>query len=542
MCQPARQTSTDTPQHWHCALQSLGALVAVWAIFIFAVQEYTTGSNYPLSAGKAVGSRVVRCLLDLLACGTVVLLLRGWILNVVLLGSSMALSVLVVYYEYFGRTLSFTTITHHFNEGWAVGAYAVGLLRWPSFSLIVLAAIALLILARWKNRHPIPRRRRFRLCALCAAGYALLAVVSTQFLDANRKLRTFATVDRLAMTNGYLLTWYGEWSYLDGEALLARALEAAKIKRDRLTPVEAPVPLDDKVVIIQVESLEFDVLGFELEDRSVMPFLRDLSRRCMLYRITPVHKSGSCDADFSMLMNLNSGGDVTPYAVPDFDFSRSIAVHARKAGYRSAFFHGNDRSFFNRGAAIDRMGFDLALFREDLESQYSLTSRHWGISDRDVLAVSSRLLNADAGRVLHFIITLTSHGPFNFLELRDRELFSTPANMREHYLNSMRFVDTQLKTYVGSLPEGSLVILYGDHASHVDYGQGSFTRGREYVPFLVCRVGADLARLQRTRGLDIAMSGELTTLDAAGYIWSLFRVSDSEDSARALEPVRSTPP
>ena len=542
MCQPARQTATSVPQHSHRALLSLATLVAVWVIFIFTVQEYTTGSNYPLSAGKAVGSRVVRCLLDLLACGTVVLLLRGWILNAALLGSSLALSVLVVYYEYFGRTLSWTTITHHYSEGWAVGAYAVRLLRWPSFSLIVLAAIALLILARWKNRHPISRRRRFRLCALCAAGYVLLAVLSTQFFDANRKLKTFATVDRLAMTNGYLLTWYGEWWYLDGEALLAQALEAAKIKHDRLTPVEAPVPLDDKVVIIQVESLEFDVLGFEFEDRPVMPFLRDLSRRSMFYRITPVHKSGSCDADFSMLMNLNPGSDVTPYAVPDFDFSRSIAVLARKSGYRSTFFHGNDRSFFNRGAAIDRMGFDLALFREDLESQYGLTSSHWGISDRDILAVSSQLLNAAAGRALHFIITLTSHGPFHFLEPQERELFPSPTNMRENYLNSMRFVDTQLKTYFGTLPEDTLVILYGDHASHVDYGQGSFTRGREYVPFLVCRVGGDLARLQRTRGLDIALSGELTTLDAAGYIWSLFRVSDSEDSASAVEPEESTPP
>ena len=73
MSQPARQTATDALEHSHRALLSLAALVAVWVIFIFAVQEYTTGSNYPLSTGKAFGSRVVRCLLDLLACSAVVL-------------------------------------------------------------------------------------------------------------------------------------------------------------------------------------------------------------------------------------------------------------------------------------------------------------------------------------------------------------------------------------------------------------------------------------------------------------------------------------
>jgi hypothetical protein len=517
-------------------------LVAAWAILLFAVQEYTTGSNYPLPAVKAVGSRVVRFLLDVLACGTFVLLLRGWHLYVALVGCTLSASVLVVYYEYFGRALTWTTITNYFSEGLSVGAYALYLLRWQSFSLIVLAALILLVLVRWMRRHPIPRRQRVTICASCAAGYVLMAIASTQQIDAIRKLRTFATVDRLAMTNGYLLTWYGEWRYLDGEVLLAQALEAAKIRHDRLTPVEVGVPLDDKVVIIQVESLEFDILEFDVGGQPAMPFLRDMSRRSMLYRITPVHESGSCDADFAMLMNLYPGRDVTPYAVPKFDFSRSIAAHAREAGYRSVFFHGNDRSFFDRGMAIDRMGFDLAMFREDLESRYGLTSSHWGISDRDLLSVSSGLLNNDPDPTLHFIITLTSHGPYHFLDPEERELFPRATNVREHYLNSMRFVDTQLRTYIGELPRGTLVILYGDHASHVDYGQGPFAKGREHVPFLVHKLGSDLAPLQVTRGREIAVSGDLTTLDAAGYVWSLFRARGSEGLERPTVPTGSPSP
>ncbi len=498
-------------------------LVVFWAMVLFCVQEYTTGSNYPLTATKAIGSRVVRFLLDVLACGSVVLLVRGWILQIVLLGSTVSLAVLMVYYEYFGRALTWTTITNHFGEGVAVGAYALDLVRWQSFSLIVAAAIMLVVLARRANRRPIPPRRRVTWGAVSAGLVALLAVISTQYIDPVRKLTTFGTVDRIAMTNGYLLTWYGEWRHLDGPALLSRAMKAAELKQNRLVPVEAPLLVGEKTVILQVESLDFAVVNVDMDDQPVMPFLRELSHRSMFFRISAIHESGSCDADFVMLMNLFPAGDVTPYAVPDFDFGSSLARLARGSGFRSVFVHGNDRSFFNRAAAIGRMGFDQMLFREDLESEHGLTSQHWGISDRDVLAVSSRLLREETGRALHFIITLTSHGPFNFLDTRERELFASPGNLREQYLNSMRYVDTQLRAYIGTLPKGTLIILYGDHSSHVDYGQPPPTRGREPVPLLIHRVGGDLAELQVTRGQAIATSGELTMLDVAGYIWSMFR-------------------
>jgi hypothetical protein len=66
------------------------------------------------------------------------------------------------------------------------------------------------------------------------------------------------------------------------------------------------------------------------------------------------------------------------------------------------------------------------------------------------------------------------------------------------------------------------VVLYGDHSSHVDYGQEPAPAGLEFVPFIVYEVGGDLARSQQTRDLDVARSGELTLLDAAGFVRSFF--------------------
>lgn len=526
-------TTTETMQPIHAqnlsrTVRDAVVLIFAWAIVIFVVQEYTTSSNYPLSLGNAVGSRVVRFTLDMLACGTIVLAVRGWFIHVVVVGWAVSALTVVVYYEYYAKTLSWTTISHHFAEGLSVGGYALELIHWPSFSLIVVAAVVLVYLARRTNRGSMPRLKRLNFLMCFGIGWLLFAFVSTLQIDRLKKLKTFGSVDRLAMTHGYFLTWLGEWWYLDADALLLRATEAARIEQNRLTPLEAPVSPGGKLSIVQVESLDYDVLACEVNGQPVMPFLKGLTARSYFYRIATIHRSGSCDADFVMLMNLNPAGDVTPYTVPGFDWSPSLAARVGRNGYRSVFLHGNDRSFFNRGLAIDRMGFDRVLFREELESRFGLISKHWGVSDRVLFNTSRDLLIGQSGHVMHFIITLTSHGPFHFLDREDCELFPYASSQREHYLNSMRYVDTQLAAYVHALPPGTVIVLYGDHTSHVEYGQNRQPRGREFVPLVIHKVGANLAKLQRTRELGIATSGELTLLDAAGFVWSMFPGDASE--------------
>jgi hypothetical protein len=515
-----------TPQH-ECTEAAGGrimpfiTLAVLWALLVFLVQEYTTGSNYPLSAAKTIGSRVVRFALDLLACGSLAFLVRGWLLHVLIGGWAVASSVLLMYHDYFGKALSWTTLSNHFSEGMALGPYVLDLLHWPSFLLTLVATVSLVLLGRRANRTSIDGSRRLKLGTVALGCLFVSSLASTQFIDKIAKLKSFGTVDRLAMTNGYVLSWIGEWWHLDGAALLLRANEAARRTQNRLTPLESPVQLGDSVVMIQVESLDYDVIDHEVGSEPVMPFLADLATQSMFFRIAAIHESGSCDADFVMLMNLYPAGDVTPYRVPGFDWSQSIVKHAASAGYLSTFFHGNDSSFFHRGSAILQMGFHRSFFREELEAQFNLASKNWGISDEDLLTTSRRLLVESTGRSLHFIITLTSHAPFHFVDQNNWELFPQAKSKSEHYLNSMRYVDTQLKAFVDGLPDGSMVILYGDHSSHVDYRQPVNTTGREYIPFLIHQVGQDLASQQRTRGQDIATSGELTLLDAAGYVWSL---------------------
>ena len=245
-------------------------LTLAWVAALFALQEYTTASNHPLTLSKAIGVRAVRALIDLLGCGTLVLLLRGRLLYLVLVLSACGALLLTVCFEYFGRTLSLMTIKNHFSEGVAVAKFAAHLLWWRPVTLVLLATTVLLALARWANRT-LPQHRCMRSIALFGAAYA--GVGSVAILRTDRMLRTFGTVDRMAMTYGYLLTWCGEYRYLDETVLLGKANEAASIGSDRITPAERQLPLPplteraNECAVAELRTNERQESGVELQEK-----------------------------------------------------------------------------------------------------------------------------------------------------------------------------------------------------------------------------------------------------------------------------------
>jgi hypothetical protein len=78
-----------------------------------------------------------------------------------------------------------------------------------------------------------------------------------------------------------------------------------------------------------------------------------------------------------------------------------------------------------------------------------------------------------------------------------------------------------------------MVILFGDHRARVSYSSTAGAGGDgpvEYVPFMIHRVGEQLATQQVSRTLPIAFSGELTILDAASYVHRLFKKESSNET------------
>ena len=100
------------------------------------------------------------------------------------------------------------------------------------------------------------------------------------------------------------------------------------------------------------------------------------------------------------------------------------------------------------------------------------------------------------------------------------EIFPDPRDPVERYLNSLRYLDGCLRDFVNQLPEGTTVVLYGDHTTSMrsEIFNSDIVDGKEYVGCLIYQKGRDLSALQQTRQLPVATSGSLNLLDVMNYL------------------------
>jgi phosphoglycerol transferase MdoB-like AlkP superfamily enzyme len=308
---------------------------------------------------------------------------------------------------------------------------------------------------------------------------------------------------------------------LDDETLLKRANAAARRTSDVFHDVPLLPGAFERVVALQVESLDSEAVDTQVAGGPLMPFLRALREQAAFTPIGPVHLTGSSDADFTFLLAVSPIGVVAPYKVPVFDYSGSVVGVANRLGYRTEAFHGNRGSFFSRRNAFRQMGFDAMNFAEDLQSRFAGES-YWGIPDDAILELAAERIRSGPVPSLTVLITLTTHSPYHWLIPADRELYPQPASVTEQYFNSMRYLDRCLEEFIEGLPDATLTFIYADHTSRLEY---PLVPGQEpveaaTVPFIVFVKGADSKWLQPH--FDAVRDRDPSLLDAAAYFHRYF--------------------
>ena len=287
-----------------------------------------------------------------------------------------------------------------------------------------------------------------------------------------------------------------------------------------MTPIETPIPIRRQLIIIQAESLDFNILGYHAFGHEVTPFLNGLRERSLFYRIAAARYNGSADVDFVMLNGVMPSMHITTYNIPNYPYDDALPQFLARFGCPTSVFHGNTGNFYNRRAAFDRMHFAHVHFKEEMVEQAGLPLGVWGVEDRHVLDYSTRLLQPIEGPVCHFIITLTTHTPYTLLGGREREIVADPQTMAQHYLNNMRYLDNQLRDYIAALGSATVVI-YSDHPADPAVAPEFVTdceETREFVPCFIHDTEIDLGLLQQSRGRGLAESGRLSLLDISNYL------------------------
>lgn len=239
------------------------------------------------------------------------------------------------------------------------------------------------------------------------------------------------------------------------------------------------------VLLVQVESLGWEVLNLEESGKAVTPFLNQLAQRVTVIKLKANHSgsAGSAGSDFQVLTGLRPSKSANVYLDRNFPWAQRLPETAMKNGFDFEMIHGNDSEFLHRATAYRAMG--VTHFRDPRSSKLAADTA-WGWSDRRLFGEALDSLETVGNtRSVKLIVTLSSHTPFNFVD----NGFIPGTDTRSRYLTSINYADHELGRFIERLSGKHLVVVWGDHESGALEAEATSHGGtEEYVPGFVFMV------------------------------------------------------
>jgi phosphoglycerol transferase MdoB-like AlkP superfamily enzyme len=243
-------------------------------------------------------------------------------------------------------------------------------------------------------------------------------------------------------------------------------------------------------VIIQVESMDSNVINKRYKDTYIAPYLNSLANKYIYYPyVMSYHKGGSTsDSEFSMINSIEPLDVFPAIKLSSYDYSNSLLKRLTKSSYKNVAFHGNSKVFFNRDSAFPKMGFD------EFYDVAGMNLKHvgWGAPDHELFKFASEKIKNQKEPYLAYIITMTSHGPFtNVSHYYHNNLYDDiNDNTVKGYFNSISYVDNSIKNFIEDMQserKNTYFFIIGDHTPNIDtepYKQASFTHEGKYFEFV----------------------------------------------------------
>ncbi len=257
------------------------------------------------------------------------------------------------------------------------------------------------------------------------------------------------------------------------------------------------------VLMVQVEAMQEFVIGAQLDGQPITPFLNRLQERGLYFANIYDQTAESSTSD-SEYLSLNSQHPLqqgaVAFRVAHHDFVALPHVFA-EAGYSALSAHAYLRGMWNRAFIHPRWGFERSLFKEEMGEGKVYG---WGLADHVFFERMVPVLASQARPWFAFLITLTSHGPYNYLPAKERKLKLGGLNGTQlgHYVQSMNYVDRALERFMTELEargvlEHTVVAIYGDHDSRMMFKPAD-VRGA------VSELGLSPERVDRLKRRDFA--------------------------------------
>ena len=228
------------------------------------------------------------------------------------------------------------------------------------------------------------------------------------------------------------------------------------------------------LIMIQVESLQSFVAGLRAGGAEVTPNINRLIDQSVYFPVVFSQTAAGNSSDSELMSNASLYPTSRGAAFMRFAGNSycSIGTELSSMGYSTVAFHGDRPGFWNRSHMYPALGFGRYVSMKDFRMEESIGL---GLSDRSFFKQSMGYIRElrDAGKPFFaFLVTLTSHYPFNFKKLteqtKDVPLGDAEGTLPGDYIRSIAYADEQIGNFLSDLEdEGlldeSIIVLYGDH-------------------------------------------------------------------------------
>lgn len=223
------------------------------------------------------------------------------------------------------------------------------------------------------------------------------------------------------------------------------------------------------LIVIQMESFQNFVIGRSYNGQELTPNLNKLLKKDTLYfdnYYQTLGKGNTSDAEFATLNSLYPVTERESYRLYVNNNYNGLPWLLWAKGYKTMAFHGNVRTFWNRGQMYPQEGFQQFYSQEYLDvTEVS----GFGITDKELFRQAVDILKEQTKPTFSFMVTVTNHIPYKLEEdLVDLKLRPEHENVFGHYLQAVHYADEAIGQFIADLKEAGLyentvIAMYGDH-------------------------------------------------------------------------------
>ncbi|MDP2055555.1 MAG: LTA synthase family protein [Acidobacteriota bacterium] len=225
------------------------------------------------------------------------------------------------------------------------------------------------------------------------------------------------------------------------------------------------------LVVIQVESLQAQMVDLRINRREVMPNLRKLRSTSVSFSrlFDQTGEGRTSDAEWMGLTSILPASHGAAAFIDEDNHLVGLPTVLGGRGYQSLSAVAFAPTFWNRRVMHPKFGFSRSLFSADFSPGEVIG---WGLNDRDFLLQMVPQMTFTPAPFAAWLITQSLHYPFETFPRRLKQLDVAPWNDTPfgNYVHGMHYFDRALGEFLASLNRAGLlantvVAVTGDHSA-----------------------------------------------------------------------------